>query len=142
MGRLWVFAEGNAVTRLKFKRSGCPISSWLDVFGDRWTLVIVRDLLAGKRRYGEFQASPEGIPSNILADRLRKLMAAGAVSRRLYSKHPPRYDYRLTRRGRELLPVLQAMARWSAAHVAHSWGTPSWFLDATPEDFAAGRRPE
>ncbi len=125
-----------SMKKLRHQRSPCPIASWLDFFGDKWTLVIVRDLTGGKRRYSEFQASPEGIPTNILADRLKRLEAIGVVTRRLYREHPPRYEYRLTRRGAELLPVLQAMAQWGRKHIARSWELPEWFTSATPDTFA------
>jgi DNA-binding HxlR family transcriptional regulator len=73
-------------------RSGCPIAATLDLVGDKWSLVIVRDMLMGKRRYGEFLASPEGITTNILADRLKRMEDLGLISKAPYQKHPPRYD--------------------------------------------------
>lgn len=94
------------------------MAATLDIVGDRWTLLIVRDLLfGGELRYGDFLASREGIPTNTLADRLRKLEDAGLVSRELYSQRPPRASYRLTERGRALGPVLDAMATWGVANV-------------------------
>jgi len=69
-------------------RSRCPLASALDLLGDKWTLIIVRDMIAGKRRYGEFLSSPERIPSNILAGRLRRLDDAGIVDKRLYQEKP------------------------------------------------------
>jgi DNA-binding HxlR family transcriptional regulator len=108
----------------EFDRSRCPIAVTLDVLGDRWSLVVVRDMLVGKSRFGEFLASPEGIPTNILAGRLRRLETQGIVARRAYETRPMRYDYTLTAKGRGLLPVLQAMARWASGHVPGTW-TPS-----------------
>ncbi len=99
-------------------------------------MVIIRDLLAGKRRYNAFLDSPEGIPTNILASRLKQLEAQGVVTRRRYSERPPRYEYRLTRRGAELLPVLQEMSAWSSRHMAHGWTLPDWFATGTPDQFA------
>jgi DNA-binding HxlR family transcriptional regulator len=100
-------------------RSDCAVAATLDLVGDRWTLLIVRDLLfGGELRYGEFLTAAEGIPTNTLADRLRKLEAAGLVSKELYSEHPPRARYRLTKRGRALGPVLDALADWGVANVA------------------------
>lgn len=96
----------------KPRRSLCPVACSLDVIGDRWTLLIIRDLFAGKRRYGEFLGSPERIPTNILAERLKRLEAAGLVASTRYSEHPPRYEYELTERGRELFPILDAVAKW------------------------------
>lgn len=96
----------------KPRRSLCPVACSLDVIGDRWTLLIIRDLFAGKRRYGEFLNSPEHIPTNILAERLKRLEGAGLVASAQYSEHPPRFEYGLTQRGRELSPVLDALAIW------------------------------
>jgi len=90
----------------------CPVACSLDVIGDRWTLLVIRDLFAGKRRYGEFLTSSERIPTNILAERLRRLESAGLVGSTQYSEHPPRYEYELTERGRGLAPVLDAVANW------------------------------
>jgi DNA-binding HxlR family transcriptional regulator len=102
-----------------WQRSPCPIASALDLIGDRWTLLVVRDLLLwGKRLYGEFAASPEGIPSNILADRLKRLQEAGLLEKTPYQDNPPRSAYRLTPKGRELKPVLAALAGWGTRHVA------------------------
>jgi DNA-binding HxlR family transcriptional regulator len=76
-------------------------------------MLIVRDLFRGLTRYGEFQQSPEGIPTNILASRLAKLQAAGIIASAPYQQNPPRYAYTLTARGRDLKPVLGALALWS-----------------------------
>lgn len=100
------------------RRSPCPIACTLDLLGDRWTLLLIRDMLkAGKRRYSQFLASEEGIPTNILADRLRRLEREGLVERRLYSDRPPRWEYHLTPRGRELEPVLEALRAWGERHL-------------------------
>jgi DNA-binding HxlR family transcriptional regulator len=96
----------------KSRRSLCPVACSLDVIGDRWTLLVIRDLFSGKHRYGEFLTSPEGIPTNILAERLKRLESAGLVASVQYSEHPPRFEYELTERGRGLLPVLDALADW------------------------------
>ncbi len=109
---------------LRASRSNCPIGGALDLLGDRWTLLVVRDLFAGKRRYGEFQESAEGIPTNILADRLARLVAAGLVERTAYQQHPPRHEYRLTPAGGDLRPVLGALAAWGLRHVAGSRPAP------------------
>jgi len=101
------------------QRSPCPIASALDLLGDKWTLVVVRDLLVyGKRQYGEFAESPEGIPSNVLAERLKRLEAAGLLERSRYQDHPPRYRYDPTPAGKDLAPVLEALAGWGLEHVA------------------------
>jgi len=93
-------------------RSPCPISNALDLLGDRWTLLVVRDLFVGKRTYGEFQRSPEGIPTNILADRLKRLEKQGLIDRTPYQDRPIRYRYSLTEKGLALRPVLYAIAEW------------------------------
>lgn len=100
------------------RRSDCAVAGTLDIVGDRWTLLIVRDLLfAGEMRYGDFLGAPEKIPTNTLADRLRKLEQAGLVQRELYRERPPRAVYRLTDSGRSLGGVLDAMATWGVAHL-------------------------
>src|SRR5919197_1537583 len=98
------------------RRSDCPVACTLDLLGDRWTLLVVRDLLFGKTRYGDFLASAEGIPTNILAERLKRLQEAGVVEATTYSHHPPRLEYRLTPRGRELAAIVRSMAAWGVAH--------------------------
>ncbi len=96
-------------------RSLCPVANALDVVGDRWTLLVIRDLLAGKRRFGDFLTSPEHIPTNILADRLKRLERAGLIASVPYTQRPPRFEYQLTASGRELGPVVDAMATWGLA---------------------------
>ncbi len=100
-----------------FERSHCPVANALDLFGDKWSLLIVRDLVLGKIRYGEFAQSMEGIPTNILANRLKRLEAAGVVAKKAYSDKPVRYRYELTDKGRDLVPVLEAMVDWALKHV-------------------------
>jgi DNA-binding HxlR family transcriptional regulator len=98
-------------------RSACAIASTLDLVGDRWSLLVVRDLLQGKRTYSELQASPESIPTNILADRLKRLEAAGIVSSSAYQERPVRYAYALTARGEALGEVLLALVKWGRKHI-------------------------
>jgi len=105
-------------------RSPCPVACALDVFGDRWTLVVVRDLVMGKSRYGEFLASPEGIPTNILADRLKQLEEFGIIRKEPYQERPLRHRYILTEKGGELAPVLRAMADWAERHVKSACDLP------------------
>jgi DNA-binding HxlR family transcriptional regulator len=101
-----------------FKRSFCPIANTLDLVGDKWTLLIARDLLFfGKRQYGEFALSPEGIPSNILAVRLKRMEAAGLIEKSPYQQNPVRYAYALTPRGVDLKPVLLALIEWGNRHI-------------------------
>jgi DNA-binding HxlR family transcriptional regulator len=100
----------------KSRRSNCPVGCTLDILGDRWTLLVIRDLLAGKKRYGEFAASPERIPTNILADRLKRLEREGLISSARYSEHPPRLEYSLTEEGNALRPAIDAIAEWGLRH--------------------------
>lgn len=95
-----------------FKRSSCPVANTLDVIGDKWSLLVIRDLFAGKSIYREFQESPEGIPTNILADRLSRLVEQGMVEKSPYQDRPVRYAYTLAKKGRELGPVLIEMSKW------------------------------
>ena len=104
-------------TAKPFTRSACAIANSLDIVGDRWSLLVVRDLLHGKRTYGEFVNSPERIPTNILADRLKRLEAAGIVVRTPYQRHPVRYTYTLTPKGSALGDVLLAFVRWGKQHI-------------------------
>lgn len=99
-------------------RSGCPINLGLEVFGDKWSLLIVRDMMfAGKRHYREFLASGEGISSNILADRLATLVAAGIISKADDPSHRLKAIYSLTEKGIALLPVIAQISRWSRSYM-------------------------
>jgi DNA-binding HxlR family transcriptional regulator len=100
-----------------FTRSPCPVANSLDIVGDKWSLLVVRDLLHGKRTYKELADSPERIPTNILADRLRRLEEAGIVGSTPYQQRPVRYAYTLTPKGRELGDVLRAFVRWGKRHI-------------------------
>ncbi len=108
-------------------RSACPIACTLDLVGDRWTLIVVRDMMFfGKERFEEFLASPEEISTNILTSRLRQLEAAGLVERKLYSTRPRRTSYHLTETGKSLRPVLKTIAVWGLRHLEQT---------RTPEQF-------
>ena len=109
-------------------RSGCPIATTLDLVGDRWTLVILRDLINGKMRYSDFMTSPERITTNILADRLGRMEVSGLVERRLYQTRPRRYEYLLTAKGRALHPVLREMCIWANRHYPDTWVPPAAFM--------------
>jgi DNA-binding HxlR family transcriptional regulator len=95
----------------------CPVAKTLEVVGDRWTLLVVRDLLDGPRRFHDLQAGLPGLAPNILSERLKLMEANALVSRRFYSDHPPRAEYELTAKGRELGIVVGALASWGARHV-------------------------
>ena len=104
------------------KRYGqrCPVAKTLEVVGDRWTLLLVRDLLGGTRRFQDLEASLPGIAPNILSDRLKLMEEHRLVKRSFYSDHPPRAEYALTDKGRELGTVVGALAAWGSRHVDKS----------------------
>jgi DNA-binding HxlR family transcriptional regulator len=107
-------------------RSDCPTSSFLDVVGDRWTLLVMRDLLMKNRlRYNELAGSREKIPTNILADRLIKLEAAGLITKQPYQERPVRYEYKPTAAGVDLLDVISAAAQWSNRHLKETKEVPA-----------------
>jgi DNA-binding HxlR family transcriptional regulator len=110
-------ARGDRLREMSFLRSDCAIACALDLIGDKWTLLIVRDLFLGRSRYGEFLKAGEGIPTNILARRLRRLEAAGLVERKLDPRPRSRYAYRLTRSGRRLGPVIKAIMSWGRSQI-------------------------
>jgi DNA-binding HxlR family transcriptional regulator len=109
-------------------RTRCPIAFSLDLFGDRWSLVIVRDMLMGKKRFGEFLESSERITTNVLTDRLVQLEARGLVEKIAYQTHPLRFEYSLTNKGRSLLPVLQALCIWAGSHFPAVGRPPARFM--------------
>ena len=90
----------------------CPVATTLDVVGDRWTLLIVRDLLRGHSRFGELLRSVEGVTTTMLSDRLKRLEAEGVVDRQMYSDYPPRAEYVLTSKGHALGMVVGALSAW------------------------------
>lgn len=98
-------------------RSTCPIACALDLIGDRWTLLVLRDLFLGKSKYGELLESKEGIPTNILAERLIRLQASGLIEKSEYQSNPPRFAYGLTDKGKDLRQVLGSLAMWGKRHV-------------------------
>ncbi|MGH8255348.1 MAG: winged helix-turn-helix transcriptional regulator [Steroidobacteraceae bacterium] len=100
-----------------FTRSACAIANSLDIVGDKWSLLVVRDLLYGKHTYGELVDCPEGIPTNILAERLKRLEAAGILVSTPYQQRPVRYTYTLTPKGRALGEVLLAFVHWGRQHI-------------------------
>lgn len=104
-------------TAKHFPRSACAIANSLEILGDKWSLLVVRDLLHGKRTYSELALSREGIPTNILADRLERLLDAGIVTRTPYQERPVRYAYTLTPKGSALGDVLLAFVKWGKQHI-------------------------
>jgi DNA-binding HxlR family transcriptional regulator len=106
------------IRRFQPLRSPCPIAGALDVMGDAWSLLVIRDMLFyDKHRFSDFLVSPERISTNILAERLRRLERCGLVERHPYGERSRRDAYYLTERGRDLQPVLQALIKWGQAHV-------------------------
>jgi len=97
------------------RRSPCPVACSLDLVGDRWTLLIIRDLLLGRTRFRDFTASPEGIPTNILSDRLERLLQHEIVEQIPADDGTKRFAYRLTKKGKAMQPVLKAMRDWGLA---------------------------
>ena len=103
------------------RRSHCPIACTLDLIGDRWTLLIIRDMMFSKKqRFEEFLEAPEGISTNILASRLKSLEEAGLVEKLPYSNHSRRMNYQLTEQGWSLRPVLETMISWGLKHISET----------------------
>ena len=97
------------------RRSPCPVACTLDTIGDRWTMLVIRDLFLGRSRFREFVASPEGIPTNILTDRLRRLQEQHVIEQIPAEDGTRRLAYRLTKKGEALRPVLTALRDWGLA---------------------------
>ncbi len=95
----------------------CPIARTLDIVGDRWTLLILRDLFVGQTRFSGFLDSSPGMPPKVLSDRLKKLQEHGFIERRVYSEHPLRAEYHLTETGLSFKPVLHAIGEWGFEHL-------------------------
>jgi DNA-binding HxlR family transcriptional regulator len=94
------------------RRSPCPVACALDLFGDKWTLLVIRDLMLGRSRFRDFASSPERIPTNLLSDRLERLVAAGLVTQVPAEDGSRRMGYQLTAKGRSLRPILKALRDW------------------------------
>ncbi len=126
--------------RLPRRRSDCPISSALDLLGDKWSLLVMRDvLLRGKTHYREFSASEERIATNILADRLSRLEAAGLLERDAGEPRSGKQAYHATAKGKDLIPLLLQMMAWSAAHDPQA-AVPGPLLAAITADLPAAAR--
>lgn len=102
---------------MKNRRSPCPISCTLDVIGDKWTLLVVRDMILGRAHFKEFANSPEGIATNILTDRLARLIETEIVERYPSTEHSGRDAYRLTAKGRSLRPLINGLAKWGLENI-------------------------
>ena len=98
----------------------CPIARTLDIIGERWTILILRDLVVGgPRKFQDFERSLSGISPNTLSSRLKRLEDTGIVERRFYEQHPPRAEYVLTEKGKELGPVLRTLFDWGQRHTRY-----------------------
>ena len=96
-----------------YHQKHCPVARALDIIGERWTILVLRDLfLQGPRRFQDFQESLAGVAPNTLSARLKAMEAYGLIARRMYSDHPPRLEYHLTEKGKSLGPVLKALREW------------------------------
>jgi DNA-binding HxlR family transcriptional regulator len=105
------------VLKRSYEGQNCSIARTLEVVGERWTLLIVRDVFLGLRRFDQLKESL-GVARNVLADRLGRLVAEGILERVPYSERPPRFEYRLTAKGRELNVALTALRQWGDAHLS------------------------
>lgn len=114
--------------------STCPVTFALDTFGDKWSLLILRDMFfKGKHYYGEFLTSPEKISTNILADRLGKLESDGLVTKTRDLENSSKFQYALTQKGKDLLPLLLEMVTWSAKYDPQARKTGA-IIDGAPDD--------
>lgn len=111
----------------------CSVARTLEVVGDRWALLVVREALLGDHRFDEMQRRT-GAPRDVLAARLKKLVATGVLERRLYQEHPPRYEYHLTEAGRDLHAVITALRQWGDRHVTGDGPRPGHWTHACGGD--------
>ena len=115
-------------------RSICPLANCLDLTGDKWTLILLRDMYIGKVRYGDFLTSDEGITTNILSSRLKNMIANDLIEKKAYQEKPIRYEYSLKQPGKNLLPVVQSMSKWADKYISGCRTLPDSFYKLTPED--------
>lgn len=115
-------------------RSICPLANCLDLTGDKWTLIILRDMFCGKLRFNDFMESDERITTNILSSRLRDMISHGLIEKKAYQKKPIRYEYTLKQPGKDLLPVVQGMSKWANKHIPGCRIPPDSFYKLTQVD--------
>ena len=115
-------------------RSGCPIASTLDLVGDKWTLVILRSMVMGASSYSDLARQPEKIATNILADRLARMMESELIVEDRPGQGSTRGAYRLTKKGARLLPVIQGLAQWGEENLERRWKAPPRFYKMVPTD--------
>ncbi|MEM9104102.1 MAG: helix-turn-helix domain-containing protein [Pseudomonadota bacterium] len=116
--------QGNDAVDSDF-RSGCSIARSLDLIGDKWTLLIIRDLMwHGKNTFQALESSEEHIPTNILSSRLKRLLGLGLIEKTPYQERPVRYKYSLTAKGRSLEPILQSLMNWGHGKLGGGYFDP------------------
>ncbi|MBB3727047.1 winged helix-turn-helix transcriptional regulator [Nonomuraea dietziae] len=130
-----------------YEGQDCSLAKALELIGERWTMLVIRDAMYGVRRYGDFLAHLD-IPRAVLSQRLGALVEAGILDKRRYQDHPPREEYVLTDVGRELWPPMQALAHWGERHLSSTGPRRLFFhltcgtrLDPTAHCPACGTRP-
>jgi len=111
------------VTSASAQPRACSVARTLELVGEKWALLAIREVFLGNRRFDEM-ARRTGAPRDTLAARLRTLAGAGILERRQYSEHPARFEYRLTEAGRDLYPVILTLMRWGDRHLAGDAGPP------------------
>ena len=117
----------------------CPVARTLDLIGDRWTLLIIRDLFLGKTRFAQFRKSTPAPPPKLLSERLQRLEQNGLIERIIYSEHPPRAEYRLTPKGRTLHGILREIVFWGLDHM---FTDEEAGMRSAVEEYVATRVPE
>ncbi len=134
--------KGRTLKTGELRRSPCPVANTLDLIGDKWSLLIIRDMLCARSTFGELADSPEGVPTNILADRLRRLEDAGVIVRSAYQDHPVRYAYSLSDKGKELADVVQAFVRWGKKHIpgTRTYGESGYDFSRTRSSRTSARK--
>ncbi len=131
--------------KTKIRQTGCPVAFGLDIFGDRWTLLVIREImLRGKRTYSEFMEMEEEIATNILIDRLKSLEAEGLVDKTRDPENRRSFLYSLTKKGRDLAPVLLEIIIWSGEHDKRTFAMTGVLeeIEADREGFEQGLRVE
>ena len=131
--------------KAKIRQTGCPVAFGLDIFGDRWTLLVIREImLRGKWTYSEFMEMEEEIATNILIDRLKSLEAEGLVNKERDPENRRSYLYSLTKKGRDLAPILLEIIIWSGEHDKRSFALTGVLekIDANREGFENSLRSE
>ena len=119
---------------MKTRRSKCPLANSLDIFGDRWTLLILRDMIfAGKKQYREFLQSSEKISTNILADRLQRLVNEDILCKEVHPENKKVFDFYFTSKGLELIPIVVDIVAWGARYLPMSY-VPEDFLGQVDKD--------